>query len=68
MQLLWGVTPLEGYAEDSTEDIISHAMYVVKRSKYIEEGELVVFTAGDPATNIVTGQGAVTNMMHIVQA
>lgn len=68
MQLLWGVTPLGGYAEESTEDIISHAMYVVKRSKYIKEGDLVVFTAGDPATNIITGQGAVTNMMHIIQA
>lgn len=68
MQLLWGVKPLGGYAEDSTEDIIAHAMYVVKRSKYIIEGDLVVFTAGDPATNIVTGQGAVTNMMHIIQA
>lgn len=68
MQLLWGVVPLGGYAEDSTEDILSHAMYVVKREKYIEPGDLVVFTAGDPATNIVTGQGAVTNMMHIIQA
>lgn len=68
MQLLWGVVPLTGYAEDSTENIISHAMYVVKREKYIKEGELAVFTAGDPATNIVNGVGAVTNMMHIIQA
>ena len=29
---------------------------------------MVVFTAGDPATNIVKGKGAVTNMMHVIQA
>ena len=68
MQILWGVTPIAGFEEDSTKDIMSHAMSVVKREKYIEEGDLVVLTAGDPATNVVTGQGAVTNMMHIVQA
>ena len=68
MQIFWGVTPLSGYEEDSTENIISHAMYVVEREKFIKTGDLVVFTAGDPATNIVTGEGAVTNMLHIIQA
>ncbi len=68
MQIFWGVRPLSGYEEDSTENIISHAMYVVEREKYIKTGDLVVFTAGDPATNIVTGEGAVTNMLHIIQA
>ena len=67
MQIYWGITPLGGYEEDSTENIISHAMYVVKREKYIASGDMVVFTAGDPATNIVAGEGAVTNMLHIVQ-
>ncbi|MGI6012543.1 MAG: pyruvate kinase [Ruminococcus sp.] len=67
MQIYWGITPLGGYEEDSTENIISHAMYVVKREKYIASGDMVVFTAGDPATNIVSGEGAVTNMLHIVQ-
>ena len=68
MQIYWGVTPLKGYTEDTTEHIISHAMYVVKREGYVEEGDMVVFTAGDPATNIVKGKGAVTNMMHVIQA
>ena len=68
MQMMWGVTPIAGYAEDNTEDIISHAMFVVKREKYIEQGDLVVLTAGNPATNSFSGQGAVTNMLHIVQA
>lgn len=68
MQLYWGVTPLVGYEEDSTENIISHAMYVAKRDKLVKKGDLVVFTAGDPATNVVTGEGAVTNMMHVIEA
>ena len=57
-----------GYEEDSTENIISHAMYVAKRDKLVKKGDLVVFTAGDPATNVVTGEGAVTNMMHVIEA
>lgn len=68
MQIYWGVTPLRGYEEDTTEHIISHAMYVVKREGYVKEGDMVVFTAGDPATNIVKGKGAMTNMMHVIQA
>lgn len=68
MQIYWGVTPLKGYTEDTTEHIISHAMYVVKREGLVEEGDMVVFTAGDPATNVVKGKGAMTNMMHVIQA
>lgn len=68
MQIYWGVTPLRGYEEDTTEHIISHAMYVVKREGYVREGDMVVFTAGDPATNMVKGKGAMTNMMHVIQA
>lgn len=68
MQIYWGVVPLRGYTEDTTEHILSHAMYVVRREGYIESGDLVVFTAGDPATNIVKGKGAMTNMMHVIQA
>ena len=67
MQLMWGVTPIAGYAEDKTEDIISHAMYVVKSEKHIKKGDMVVLTAGNPATNTISGQGSVTNMLHIVQ-
>ena len=47
---------------------MSHAMYVVKREGYVREGDMVVFTAGDPATNMVKGKGAMTNMMHVIQA
>ncbi len=68
MQIYWGVTPLRGYAEETTEHIVSHAMYVVEREGYVKKGDMVVFTAGDPATNIVKGKGAMTNMMHVMQA
>ncbi|NCC43369.1 MAG: pyruvate kinase [Clostridia bacterium] len=68
MQLYWGVTPVAGYEEDSTENIISHSMYVVKRENLVKKGDLVVFTAGDSATNVITGEGAMTNIMQIIQA
>lgn len=68
MQIYWGVTPLKGYSEDTTEHIISHAMYVVKREGLVQPGDMVVFTAGDPATNVVKGKGAMTNMMHVIEA
>jgi pyruvate kinase len=68
LQLDWGVLPLQGYREDSTENIISHAMYVVTRDKYIKSGDLVVVTAGDPATNEVRGEGNMTNVMFVIEA
>ncbi|MCD8023598.1 MAG: pyruvate kinase [Lachnospiraceae bacterium] len=68
MQIYWGVTPLKGYEEDTTEHIISHAMYVAKREGCVKPGDMVVLTAGDPATNMVKGKGAMTNMMHVIQA
>ena len=68
LQLDWGVLPLQGYKEDSTENIISHAMYVVTRDKYIRPGDLVVVTAGDPATNEVRGEGSMTNVMFVIEA
>ena len=49
-------------------NIISHAMYMVRREELVERGDMVIFTAGDPATNEVTGEGYMTNMLHIIQA
>lgn len=68
MQLYWGVKPITGYEEDSTENIISHAMYMVVREGLVHKGEMVIFTAGDPATNEVSGQGYMTNMLQVIQA
>lgn len=68
MQLYWGVKPITGYEEDSTENIISHAMYMIVREGLVHKGEMVIFTAGDPATNEVSGQGYMTNMLQVIQA
>ena len=68
LQLHWGVCPLKGYEKDTTQHIISNSMSVVRRKRLVKKGDLVVFTAGDPATNTRTGEGAVTNMLHIVEA
>ena len=68
MQLYWGVKPITGYEEESTENIISHAMYMVVREGLVHKGEMVIFTAGDPATNEVSGQGYMTNMLQVIQA
>ena len=67
MQLYWGVKSVTGYMEDSTENIISHALYMVVREKLVKKGDMVIFTAGDPATNEVSNEGNATNMLHIVQ-
>ncbi len=68
MQLYWGVYSVTGYMEDSTEHIISHAMYMLQREKMVQSGDFVVFTCGDPATNDVQNQGKSTNMLQIVQS
>ena len=67
LQLVRGVPPLKGYEKDSTEYIISQAMSVVRRKRLAKKGELIVFTVGDPATNM-TREGAVTNMLHVIEA
>lgn len=67
LQLYWGVIPLKGNEKDSTEHIIEAAVNVIKKNSFANKGDLLVFTAGDPVTNNRTGEGAVTNMMHVVE-
>lgn len=67
LQLYWGVCSVTGYMEDTTENIISHALYMITREKLVKSGEMVVFTAGDPQTNEVKDQGNATNMLQVVQ-
>ncbi|MCR1840777.1 pyruvate kinase [Murimonas intestini] len=68
MQLYWGVRPFLGNQEETTSSIIANSMILIRKKKLIKRGQLAVFTAGDPATNFVTGEGTITNMMHIVEA
>ena len=67
MQLYWGVQPLKGYGKDTTENIILNAMETTKRKKLVKAGELVVVTAGDPATNSSQSESNVTNMMNVME-
>lgn len=68
MQLYWGVLPIRGYYEDSTADIVSQSIRTVRKLGLIQKKDMVVLTAGDPATNVVTGEGAITNMLYVVEA
>ena len=66
MQLYWGVYAMPGETEDSTRHMITNSMKIILRRKLIKKGELAVFTAGDPATNMVSGRGRSTNVMQVV--
>ena len=68
MQLYWGVYAMPGETEDSTRHMITNSMKIILRRKLIKKGELAVFTAGDPATNMVSGRGRSTNVMQAVEA
>ena len=68
MQLYWGVYAMPGETEDSTRHMIANSMKIIVRRKLIRKGELAVFTAGDPATNMVSGRGRSTNVMQVVEA
>ena len=68
MQLYWGVYAMPGETEDSTRHMITNSMKIILRRKLIKKGELAVFTAGDPATNMVSGRGRSTNVLQVVEA
>ena len=68
MQLYWGVYAMPCETEDSTRHMITNSMKIILRRKLIKKGELAVFTAGDPATNMVSGRGRSTNVMQGVEA
>lgn len=67
MRLYWGVRPLKGYTRDTTENIIINAMETLKENKLVKKGQLVVVTAGDPATNSSKAEANVTNMLHVME-
>lgn len=67
MQLYWGVMPLKGYTKDTTENIIKNAMETLKRKRLVKKGQMVVITAGDPATNATKSEGNITNMLHVIE-
>ena len=67
MQVYWGVRALMGAPEGTTSAIIANAVEVVKAAGLISKGDKVVVTAGDPVTNLVQGEGHVTNMLYVIE-
>ncbi len=63
LALSWGVTPLRVDVKENTDDLFSHAISVVKDAGYVENGNVVVITAGVPL-----GINGTTNLLkvHIV--
>ena len=60
LNLSWGVTPLLINEENSTDALFDHAVEAAVRTKMIQDGELVVLTAGVPL-----GISGTTNLMKV---
>ena len=75
MQLYWGVTPMLGGVEKaSMRETIDAAQEAVLERGYVHDGDLAVFTAGDPHTGPSAPGGADasngyvgTSVMYVVQ-
>lgn len=63
LTLVWGVTPIQGEAVTTTDDMLTSAIEASVRHNYVSHGDLVVISAGVPV-----GQSGTTNLMkvHIV--
>ena len=64
----WGVTVLKGIAQGSLSATVDHALVVAKGNDLVQEGDMVVLTAGDP--NTAPSQGdyiTSTNMVMVAQ-
>ena len=51
--------------EESSSKIMKNSLKVLKEKGKVQKDDLVVFTAGDAATNDVSGK-SMTNMMNVV--
>lgn len=66
MQIYWGVKPVKSTQENSTDDIISHALETSKEHGYINEGDIAIVTAGVPTSKNKEAQKGITNIMRVV--
>ncbi|CAM3450291.1 pyruvate kinase [Marinicrinis lubricantis] len=60
MCLIWGTIPLKGQNADTTDDMFQHALDQASAKGYIQEGDLVVITAGVPV-----GRAGTTNLIKV---
>jgi len=56
----WGVTPFVIDEEDNTDTLFAKAVAAAKSHGYVQEGDLVVITAGVPL-----GISGMTNLMKV---
>lgn len=63
LSLAWGVYPVMAKEADSTDSVIEESIFAAMNQNYIDEGDLIVVTAGIPV-----GVGGSTNLVkvHIV--
>ena len=66
MQLYWGVTPLLGAWAENIDDKIMHAIDMLKAKDIVEEGDLVVVTAGTQGHSRKNEPATATNGMRVV--
>lgn len=60
LNLSWGVVPLMSKLMDTTDDLFNHAVECAVNAGYLENGDLVVITAGVPL-----GISGTTNLMKV---
>ncbi|WP_054948626.1 pyruvate kinase [Numidum massiliense] len=60
LTLVWGVTPLQGDAVRSTDNMFTNAVDASVKHGYIAHGDLVVITGGVPV-----GRSGTTNLMKV---
>lgn len=65
MSIYWGVRPLKSLEFKTTEDICDGAIEIAQVKRYVEEGDIVVLTAGIPSTNVQGEKRRASNMMRI---
>jgi len=60
LKLSWGIIPLLTHEETDTTALFNHAVEVAMEAGHLEEGELVVLTAGVPV-----GHSGTTNLLKV---
>ena len=60
LSLVWGVYPVKSLMSSSTDEVIDSSIHVAIENGYVDEGDLVILTAGIPVG--VTGT---TNMLKV---
>lgn len=60
LSMSWGVVPLMSRIMDTTDDLFNHAVECAVNAGYLENGDLVVITAGVPL-----GISGTTNLMKV---